>query len=106
MHVEVIHQTNPVRLLVLAHLLQVVWHPGDAAMLLLIGRIVPILIGRRAPAAIHIHPGEEHPRPASGHRSGNQRGGIHGLHRRRPFDIACQHVVVAGGLRVNIDVVG
>ena len=100
-HVEVIQQ--PRRLL--AHLFQVIRNPGDAAVRVLVGGIVPVLKWRLAPAAIHIHPGEEHPRPAGGHRSGDQGGGVHGFHRRRPFDIARQHVVVAGRRRIDIRVV-
>src|ERR1022692_2468259 len=70
-HVEVVQQPVTVRLLELAHLLEVIRNPRDAAVRFLVGGIVPVLKWRRAPAAIHIHPGKEHPRPAPGHRSGN-----------------------------------
>ena len=106
MYVHIIQQPETIGLLELAHLLQVIRNPRDAAVRIPIGGIVPILIRRRVPAAIHIRPGKEHPRPAPGYRAGNQRGGVHGFHRLRPLDIARQHVVVSGRLRVNIDVVG
>ena len=85
-------------LLELVHLLQVILNPGHAAVRLLVGGVVPVLVGRLVPAALQIGTGIEVAGPSGGHRAGNQRAGVGRFYRLRPLQVARHHVVVGGGL--------
>ena len=105
MNIQHVQQPPPARRFCGLHLLQVVRNPRDPAMRLLVTRIVPVLVRRRSPAAVHVHSGEQHAAPPARHRPCDERGFIHLLHRRRPGQIARQHVVIGSRLRVDIHVV-
>ena len=103
MHIQHVEQSIAMLLLELLHLLQVIRNPIGLSVLVILDGIVPILVRRLLPAAVRVRPGKQHASPAAGHRSDDERRGVHRLHRLRPGEVSGQHVIIG---RVDLVDVG
>ena len=104
MHIQHVEQSIAMLLLELLHLLQVIRNPIGLSVLVILDGIVPILVRRLLPAAVRVRPGKQHASPAAGHRSDDERRGVHCLHRLRPLQIAAQHVGISRVVPVDVGV--